>query len=90
MRTTFGRGPIRVLTTHGLQYPSDLNDGEASAVGRHWNAIRRYLETGAVVELTELEGTKVAGMRLETRIAEIEHHAIRGNVEFESIYGEIS
>ncbi len=89
MSTTFGRGPIRVLTTHGLQYPSDLTDGEASAVGRHWNAIRRYLETGAVVELMELEGTEVVGVRLETRLVEIEHQAIRGNVEFESIYGEV-
>ncbi len=89
MSTSFGRGPIRVLTIHGLQYPSSLSDGEASAVGRHWNAVRRYLETGVVVELMELEGTEVAGMRLETRLAEIEHHAIRGDVEFESIYGEV-
>lgn len=89
MSTSSGRGPIRVLTTHGLQYPSGLSDGEASAVGHHWNAVRRYLETGVVDGLMELEGTEVAGMKLETRLAEIERHAIRGDVEFESIYGQV-
>jgi len=80
---------MRVLTTDGLQYPAGLSDREASAVGRHWNAIRRYLETGAVVELMGIEGTEVAGMVLETRLTQIERHAIRGDVEFESIYGEV-
>jgi len=88
MRNT-RRSAMRVLTTDGLQFTVDLSDGEASAVGHHWNAIRRYLETGAVDGLMELEGTEVAGMRLETRLAEIERHAIRGDVEFESIYGQV-
>jgi len=89
MSTSSGRGPIRVLTTHGLQFTVDLSDGDASAVGHHWNAIRRYLETGAVDGLMELEGTEVAGMKLETDLTEIERHAIRGDVEFESIYGQV-
>ncbi len=89
MSTSSGRGPIRVLTTHGLQHPSGLSDDDATTVGRYWNAVRRYLETGAVDGLMELEGTEVAGMKLETRLAEIEHHAIRGDVEFESIYGQV-
>ena len=80
---------MRVLTTDGLRFLPDLSDREASAVGRHFNAIRRYLETGAVVELMELEGTEVAGNVLETSLTQIEHHAIRGNVEFESIYGDV-
>ncbi len=80
---------MRVLTTDGLRFLPDLSDREASAVGHHWNAIRRYLETGAVDGLMELEGTEVAGMKLETDLTEIERHAIRGDVEFESIYGQV-
>ncbi len=90
MTTSFGRrGPIRVLTTDGLQFVANLSDDEASAVGRHWNVIRRYLETGAVDEVWRMEGTVVAGMRLETNLVEIEYHAIRGDVQFESMYGEV-
>jgi hypothetical protein len=80
---------MRVLTTEGLQFVPDLTAEEASLVGRHWNAIRHYLETGAVRDLRQLEGTVVAGRRLETSLTQIEHHAICGDVEFESIYGDV-
>jgi hypothetical protein len=80
---------MRVLTTDGLRFLPDLSDREASVVGRHWNAVRRYLETGAVADVWRMEGTVVAGMRLETNLAEIEYHAIRGDMQFESMYGEV-
>ena len=83
------RAPLRVLTVEGIAFLPNLSNDDATTVGRYWNAVRRYLETGVVVKLMELEGTEVAGMRLETRLAEIERHAIRGDVEFESIYGQV-
>ncbi len=59
------RTPIRVLTTTGLQFLPDLTEREASEVGRHWNALRRYLDFGDDAELAEFERTEVGGHELE-------------------------
>jgi len=83
------RPPIRVLTTQGQQFLPSLSDREATAVGRHWNAVRRYLEFGDDWDLAEFEGVMVGGYELETRANAIEWHAIRGDVRFESIYDEV-
>ncbi len=83
------RPPMRVLTTAGLQFLPDLTDREASAVGRHWNALRRYLDYGDDSALTEFEQAEVGGYQLETDLDAIEGHAIRGDVRFESIYDEV-
>jgi hypothetical protein len=82
---------VRVLTTRGLRFVSGLSKRDASAVGQHWNAVRRYLETGEDHDLDELDRVQVGdGLRLETRTRRIETLAIRGEVSFESIYGEVS
>ena len=93
------RHPIRILSTRGLVYLADLTDQDATTVGRHWNAIRRYLETGEDGDLADLEGAQVRGFdieagrpvvaRLETDPDAIESHALRGDVSFESIYDEV-
>ncbi len=82
------RTPLRVLTTAGLQFLPDLTDREATEVGRHWNALRRYLDFGDDAELAEFEQIEVGGYELETDVAAIEWHAVRGDVRFESIYHE--
>ena len=46
---------------------SELSDGEASLVGRWWNAVSRYLEDGSRSALEEFEGVTVGGWPLETR-----------------------
>jgi hypothetical protein len=79
---------MRVLTTDGLQFLSNLSDRDASQVGRHWNALRRYLDTGQDFDMPEFDAVDVAGYRLETRTDVIEWHAIRGDVRFEDIYEE--
>ena len=83
------RRSILVLTTQGLEFPSDLTEREASAAGRHWNAVRRYLDYGYDWDLAEFEGVEVGGFELETRTNAIEWHAVRGEVRFESIYDEV-
>ena len=83
------RPPVRVITTSGLQVLPYLNDGEPSTVGRHWNAVRRYLEYGDETGLDHLDGVTVGGFTLETDPYAIEWHAMRGEVRFESIYDEV-
>ncbi len=83
------RTPIRVLTTTGLQFLPDLTDREATEVGRHWNALRRYLDFGDEAGLAEFEQLEVGGYELETDLDAIEWHAVRGDVRFESIYDEV-
>ncbi len=82
------RAHLRVLTTGGIEF-LDLTHTEASIVGRHWNAIRHYLEAGDSSGLHQLRGVRVAGHELETRFDVIEWHAVRGDVTFESIYDEV-
>jgi hypothetical protein len=83
------RAPLRVLTTTGVQVVSHLSDRDASAVGRHWNAVRRYLDFGEDNDLADFDGEDVAGHELETRLDAIEWHAIRGEIRFEDIYEEV-
>ena len=84
------RPPIRVLTRQGIQFLPNLTDQEASQVGRHWNAVRRYLEYGDETGLTHLDGLTVGGFTLETDPYAIEWFAMRGEVRFESIYDEVT
>ncbi len=88
-RPAASRPPLRVLTTAGVQFLPGLTDREASVVGRHWNALRRYLDYGDDSALTEFEQVEVGGYQLETDLDAIEWHAIRGDVRFESIYDEV-
>lgn len=89
MPSASSRPPLRVLTTGGLQFLTGLSNREATAVGRHWNAVRRYLDYGEDHDLAEFDGAEVAGYPLETRTDAIEWHALRGDVRFESIYDEV-
>jgi hypothetical protein len=80
---------IRVLTTLGVQFIPDLPADQASLVGRHWNAVRAYLDFGDEGPLDQIDRTPVAGFELETDLDSIEWHAVRGDVSFESIYDEV-
>lgn len=84
------RPTIRVLTPGGVQFVSGLSATQTSLVAQHWNAVRRYLETGDDEDLADLDGLAVGGHPLETRPDGIEAQAIRGEVDFESIYDEVS
>jgi hypothetical protein len=80
---------IRVLTAWGVIFISDLPPAEASLVGRHWNAVRAYLDFGDEGPLEQFDGATVAGFDLETDLDTIEWRAVRGDVSFESIYDEV-
>lgn len=89
---------MRVLTTNGVWFLAPVDALGASDVGRHWNAVRRYLDTGNDDDLAgfagiELEGVDQDGTRHRVALAtdpdSIEIHAMRGDVRFESIYDEV-
>ncbi len=82
------RGSIRVLTTGGLIHLAGLDDGEATEVGRHWNAVRRYLDYGDDSALAEFQHSSIRGRELASSAALVEWFAVRGEVSFESIYDE--
>jgi hypothetical protein len=84
------RPDMRVLTTRGVEMLGGLSDSDATMVGRHRNAIRRYLEYGDETDLSTFHGVTVAGHALEADPFVIEWHAIRGDVRFEAIYDEVS
>jgi hypothetical protein len=88
--TPGARPPIRVLTTSGIRFLTGLTAAEATTVGRHWNAVRIYLEYGDDTKLAPFINAHVAGHLLETDPAVIDWHAIRGDVRFETIYDEVS
>ncbi len=89
MAANQSRGPIRVLTTGGVIHLRGLDDAEASEVGRHWNAVRRYLETGDDSALAEFQHSFIRGRELAASATVVEWHAVRGEVAFESIYDEV-
>ncbi len=80
---------IRVLTKRGVLFLDDVAPEEASVIGRHWNAVRAYLDFGDDGPLEQFDGVTVDGVELETDLDTIEWHAVRGDVSFESIYDEV-
>jgi len=59
---------------------------EASTLGRYWNAVGFFQDTGITSRLSDLEGVTVGGFTLETDPDEIAYWARSGELEFESIY----
>ena len=85
--------PIRILTTRGLHFTAGLSRGDASTVGHHWNAVRRYLERGDETALDAMRDTTVGRgsqrVQLECDPEVIEREALINEVSFESIYDEV-
>lgn len=96
---TTSRSSTRVLSTTGVVFLPNLSASDRSLAARHWNAVRRYLETGDDTALRTLEqravvgrnggAEGVGGVELEFRLNRIEYHAFRGDVRFEAIYDEV-
>ncbi len=83
-----GRAPMRAVTRAGLVLIPDLSDEQASLVGRHDNAVRRYLDTGDDSDLEEFDGVTVAGHELETSLDALDFYALINEIRFEDIYEE--
>ena len=80
-----------VLTPEGKQEVVLRDSREASKVGKHWNAVQKYVETGdasaleqfAGVQVTDVQGNKIA---LLTDTDTLDLYADAGVLSFESIY----
>jgi hypothetical protein len=80
--------PMRAITRSGLMTVGGLSPSEASAVGRHDNAVRRYLDTGSADDLEEFEGVVIQGHELETSPDALDWYALTNDIRFEDIYAE--
>ncbi len=78
--------PERVLTTEGPKNLTLRGSRVSSIVGRHWNAVQRFLATGDTHVLQAFQGKHVAGYELEANPDVIEREGRRGELEFEDLY----
>jgi hypothetical protein len=77
--------PMRILTNSGIETVS-VGRRDASAVGRYWNAVRRWGIDRDSTEVDKFRGVSVGGYELETDLDVIDELAARGELEFEDIY----
>ncbi len=77
---------MRAITRQGLVLLAGLSDSDASLVGRHDNAVRRYLDTGDDSGLDEFDDVTVAGHELETSLDALDFYALINEIRFEDIY----
>lgn len=85
---------IRVLTTRGVDFVDIPDPWDRSTVGRHWNAVRDFLENGDDRSLRSLEaellrsadGVLVGDVELSFNLDFIEQEAFRGEARFEELY----
>ncbi len=80
------RPAMRAITRQGVVLLPGLTDSDASLVGRHDNAVRRYLDTGDDGGLDEFDGVTVAGHELETSLDALDFYALINDIRFEDIY----
>lgn len=81
------RERMRVLTTRGQRW-MQLDDGAASVVARHWNEVRRFLETGDEQPLLDFSQYLIDEQHLETDPMVIYALGHRGELNFDDLYGE--
>ena len=78
---------MRMLTPEGVEVvPVWADSDDASVIGQHWNAVKKFLHTGDVSVLVPFAAWRIQGYRLATDPAWIELWARRGELDFEDIY----
>jgi len=77
---------MRLITPSGVIAARIDNPDERSIVGRHANAVGRFLATGETDGLVPFRGVKIAGHQLQTEPDALEAWAAQGELEFEEIY----
>jgi hypothetical protein len=75
-----------VLGPQGTMSVSVVGSEDATVVAEHWNAVKRYLNTGDDSQLRRFQGVSIAEVELETDLDEIDRLASLGVLEFEHIY----
>jgi hypothetical protein len=81
---------MRVPTSQGVQDLEVRDSRSATLIGRYWNAVKQYLETGDVESLREFRGKSVrvgkVGHPLLTNAEIVDQLAEGGEFAFESVY----
>lgn len=78
---------MKMLTASGVEVLAvDFGSDAASAIGRHWNAVKRFLHTGDISEPEPFASLRIRGHRFAVDPGWIEHWAARGELDFEDIY----
>jgi hypothetical protein len=80
---------MRMLTTRGTVDLTITRPDTASLIGRHWNAVQHFLDSGESDQLDEFRRRRVQGHRFQTEPKEIERLARIGELDIEDIYEEI-
>jgi hypothetical protein len=80
---------MRVLTANGVRSIDVLGDSDTSSlIGRHWNAVKHFLNTGETEVLEPFRGWRVGPHRLAIAPDFIEQWALAGELDFEDIYDD--
>jgi hypothetical protein len=77
---------MHILGPQGITTVTVQGSRQASVIAEHWNAIRRYVNTGNESDLRRFYGVTVAGVELETDPDVIDRLAAIGALDFEDIY----
>jgi hypothetical protein len=77
---------MSVLSTNGVANVDTRGSRVRSLIGRHWNAIRRFGETGDVELLKPFIGKRVGGVELATDPGLIEEYIRQGELDIDDIY----
>jgi hypothetical protein len=83
---------LKILTPDGIQTIAIRDSRQASQLGKYWDAVQRYLQTGDTWRLKKFKGTKIIDAKrkkvsLLTDTSEINRLASAGFLSFESLYG---
>jgi hypothetical protein len=84
-----GKTMLVLVRDEGVRPVEHLTVRERSTVGKHWNAVKRYVERGDDSTLAKFEGRTVNGVELETNPDEIDDIAIRHGMDFEKVYPSV-
>lgn len=84
-----------IPTPDGLQEIGVPDSRQASQIGRYWNAVQQYLETGDTKALRRFRGVKISTaegptVSLLTDVAELDRLGSAGELSFQSIYARVA
>ncbi len=77
---------MTVITPEGPTLVEVRGSRSASLIGKHANAVRKFVETGDVRDLRKFRGETVGGHTLATDPDTLQQLARRGEVDLEDIY----
>jgi hypothetical protein len=83
-----------ILTRDGPAEITVSDPKSKTELGRHWNAVRLFLDTGDDTEVRRFDGHTIADTKgrrvpLLTDLDELERLGAAGTLSFESIYAKI-